>query len=74
MRELVTHLSNGKHLTPRQIIEAAAFLVDLGPTAETKAAFLQALSNKGETPDEIAGFVNEFLKLAVEPGIYPDKL
>ena len=74
MRELVTHLSKGKHLTPKQIIEAAAFLVDPKPTAETKATFLKALSTKGETPDEIAGFVTEFLKLAVEPGIDPAKL
>lgn len=74
MRELVTHLSKGKHLTPKQIVEAAAFLVDHAPTPETKAAFLKALSTKGETPDEIAGFVNEFLKLAVEPGIDPKKL
>lgn len=74
MRDLVTHLSQGKHLTPKQVVEAAAFLVDHGPTAETKAAFLRALSKKGETPDEIAGFVTEFLKLAVEPGIEAAKL
>ena len=69
MRDLVSHLSKGKHLTPKQIVEAASFLVDPAPTAETKAAFLKALSNKGETPDEIAGFVNEFLKLAVDTRI-----
>ena len=74
MRELVTHLSKGQALTPKQIVEAAAFLVDPAPTAETKATFLKALAAKGETPNEIAGFVNEFLKLAVDPGIDRTKL
>ncbi|MCL4107883.1 UNVERIFIED_CONTAM: hypothetical protein GTU68_001200 [Idotea baltica] len=34
-----------------------------------KADFLRALAQKGETPTEIATFVNEFLKRAVDPGL-----
>ncbi len=74
MQDLIQHLAAGKDLTARLIAEATAFLADPKPAAETKAAFLKALSAKGETPDEIAGFVNEFLKLAVDPGIDPSKL
>lgn len=69
MQVLIQQLESGQPLTSKQIAEAAAFLVDPNPTAETKASFLKALNQKGETPDEIAGFVTEFLKLAVDPGI-----
>ena len=69
MQVLVQHLNSGGDLNTRQIAEAAYFLTDPQPTPETKAAFLKALAQKGETPDEIAGFVEEFLKLAVDPGL-----
>jgi anthranilate phosphoribosyltransferase len=39
-----------------------------------KADFLRALAKKGETPAEIAAFVQEFFKLAVDPGIDRAKL
>lgn len=74
MQELIQHLATGQSLNTRQIADAAAFLVDPQPTPETKAAFLKALSVKGETPEEIAGFVTEFLRLAVDPGIDRAKL
>ena len=69
MKDLIKHLSSGQTLTLKNIGEATAFLTDPAPSAERKAAFLKALASKGETPDEIAGFVTEFLKLAVDPGI-----
>jgi len=74
MQTLLTPLAAGKSLTEAQVREAAAFLVDEHESAETKAAFLRALSQKGETPAEIAGFVHEFLKLAVDPGLDRSKL
>ncbi len=74
MQDLIQHLAAGKDLTPRLIAEATAFLADPKPAAEIKAAFLKALAGKGETPDEIAGFVGEFLKLAIDPGIDHTKL
>jgi anthranilate phosphoribosyltransferase len=43
--------------------------VEPSAAAEQKVDFLRALARKGETPDEIAAFVGEFLKLAVDPGI-----
>ncbi|WP_377165754.1 anthranilate phosphoribosyltransferase [Prosthecobacter fluviatilis] len=57
------------HLSSAQIAEATALLVDPEVTAAAKAGFLRALAKKGETPAEIALFVQEFLKLAVDPGI-----
>ncbi len=69
MQVLASHLASGKHLSAAQVAEATAFLVDPSPTPEVKAAFLKALNDKGETPEEIALFVEEFLKLAVDPKI-----
>ncbi len=69
MQELEIHLKEGRELSPSQVREAAAFLIDPQPAAERKAALLRALSVKGESPSEIAGFVEEFLRHAVEPGI-----
>ena len=69
MQDLIQHLNARQDLNAKQIADAAAFLVDPNPGDEVKAAFLSALAAKGETPDEIAGFVTEFLKLAVDPGI-----
>ena len=63
------HLVAGKNLAAAQIADAAAFLVSPDEDAVAKAGFLRALARKGETPDEIAAFVGEFLKLAVDPGI-----
>ena len=69
MDALVKHLVAGKNLSSSQVTAAAAFLVEPSAAAEEKAGFLRALACKGETPDEIAAFVGEFLKLAVDPGI-----
>jgi len=74
MQTLLSHLAAGKSLTDAQVREAAAFLVDEHESAETKAALLRALARKGETPAEIACFVQEFLKLAVDPGLDHAKL
>lgn len=68
------HLAAGGHLTPAQIHTAAAFLVEPEESPETKAGFLRTLARKGETPAEIAGFVQEFLRLAVDPGLDRAKL
>lgn len=69
MQELARHLAVGKKLSPAQVGQAAAFLVDASASPAAKADFLRALAAKGETPDEIAAFADEFLKLAVNPGI-----
>jgi anthranilate phosphoribosyltransferase len=71
MQELENHLVTGKDLTPAQVREAAAFLLDPAPEPAQKAALLKALAKKGETPGEIAAFVDEFLKHAISPPIDP---
>ncbi|HRJ09970.1 MAG TPA: anthranilate phosphoribosyltransferase [Prosthecobacter sp.] len=69
MKKILSDLKMGNALTEAQIREAAAFLTDEHESDETKAVFLKALAEKGETPAEIAAFVGEFLKLAVDPGL-----
>src|SRR4051812_6558910 len=61
MQELESHLQAGQDLTPTQVRQAAAFLLDPAPEAARKAALLRALARKGETAAEITAFVNEFL-------------
>jgi len=74
MESLTTQLLSKTNLADAQIAEAAAALVDPALESTVKADFLRALAKKGETPAEIAAFVNEFLKLAVDPGLDRSKL
>jgi anthranilate phosphoribosyltransferase len=74
MESLTHQLLSTTNLTNAQIAEAAAHLVDPAIESAVKADFLRALAQKGETPAEIAAFVNEFLKLAVDPGLDRTKL
>lgn len=74
MESLTHQLTAKTNLDDAQIAAAALQLVDPAVTAASKADFLRALSRKGETPAEIAGFVTEFLKLAVDPGLDRSKL
>jgi anthranilate phosphoribosyltransferase len=74
MENLIASLKAGTRLDDTQIAEAASQLVDAAVTAADKANFLRALAKKGETPAEIAQFVQQFLKLAVDPGLDRAKL
>lgn len=74
MREIEQQLQEGKDLSTTQVKTVAAFLLDANPEPETKVAVLRALAKKGETPEEIATFVNEFLAQAVDPQINPANL
>jgi anthranilate phosphoribosyltransferase len=67
MKELIKYLQEGTELSGNQVQEAATDLLDESIKISTKADFLEALSKKGETPAEIAAFVEEFLKHAVVP-------
>ena len=69
MEALTQHLANGQSLNSSQVSEAATGLLDEALDANQKAAFLKALSAKGETPEEIAAFVNSFLEFAVRPPV-----
>lgn len=74
MELLTNQLLSKNNLNDAQIAEAAACLVDPAVESAVKANFLRALAKKGETPAEIAAFVCEFLKLAVDPKIDRAKL
>lgn len=74
METLIASLKAGKPLDDAQTAEAAGRLVDPGLGAGVKADFLRALHQKGESPAEIAAFVREFLKLAVDPRLDRSKL
>lgn len=74
MDSLIASLQAGTHLTDALIAEAAGALVDPALEAVAKADFLRALARKGETPQEIAAFVQAFLQRAVDPGLDRGKL
>ena len=67
MDALIHHLEGKQDLTPREVEVAVELLLDPAAADEKKERLLQALSRKGETPGEIAGFVEAFLAQAVNP-------
>lgn len=69
MDALIHHLEEGRELEPREVEVAAELLLDTAVADEKKGRLLEALSKKGETPAEIAGFVEAFLEHAVDPGV-----
>ena len=69
MNALISHLENGNDLAPREIEIAANLLLDPLVDDLKKQQLLLALSKKGESPEEIAGFVEAFLEHAVDPMI-----
>ncbi len=73
MQEL-TEAAQVAELEPARITEAASALLDEAVDAGTKAAFLAALSRRGETPAEIAAFCDAFLARAVVPAIDRDSI
>jgi anthranilate phosphoribosyltransferase len=66
LQDLAAAASSGE-LGRDQVAAAAEAIVDPAISAPAKATFLRALAQRGETPAEIAGFVNAFLALAVDP-------
>jgi len=73
-QDLINHLRSGLALDSDAISAAAGFLLDPAAPDEAKADFLTALSRKGETAAEIAGFVHAFLDHAVRPPLDPASL
>jgi anthranilate phosphoribosyltransferase len=74
MLDHVTHLQTGRELSPGQIEEAVAALLDPQREDSAKADFLKALRQKGETAGELAGFAQCLLKRAVDPQLDPARL
>jgi len=69
LSKLITQLSARKNLSGEEISSAIIELTSDTVPPQTKAAFLSALAQKGETPDEIAAFAAELRKLAIQPPI-----
>jgi anthranilate phosphoribosyltransferase len=67
MDALIHHLEHKQELSPREIEVAASLLLDPAAPDSKKERLLEALALKGETADEIAGFVEAFLEHAVDP-------
>lgn len=67
MQDLTAQLKNSLDLTPDGISRAVAALLEESVTDNDKADFLVALSDKGETPGEIAEFAIAFLERALAP-------
>lgn len=67
MDALIHHLEAKQELSSREVEVAAELLLDPAASDEKKARLLKALALKGETPAEIAGFVEAFLEHAVDP-------
>lgn len=61
-------LSRREHLTPEEAEAAAETLADPEVPDAEKRDFLLSLTEKGETPEEIAGFAKVFLRHARSPG------
>ncbi|NOX99249.1 MAG: anthranilate phosphoribosyltransferase [Verrucomicrobia bacterium] len=74
MKELTEYLKEGQELDRDQVVVAGDALLDESIAAEEKADFLSELASKGETPGEIAAFVEVFLDRAVDPGLSSDQL
>lgn len=62
---LTDHVRSGATLAPQQVALAAHALLEDSAEDESKAAFLEALAARGESPAEIAEFVRQFLQRAV---------
>ena len=67
MDALIHHLEQQQELSPREVEVAVSLLLDPAAPDAKKERLLEALANKGETPAEIAGFVEAFLEQAVSP-------
>lgn len=74
MDDLIAELRASHDLDAAQIDHAVGALTSPEVTDETKAEFLKALRDKGETAREIAGFVQALLARAVDPGLDPENL
>lgn len=74
MRALVEKLRAGADLNANEIGYAVALLLSDKKDAREKADFLTALAEKGESAEEIAGFVQHLIDRAIPPGLDPASL
>jgi anthranilate phosphoribosyltransferase len=74
MKFAIERLRSGFDLVPGEIESVLAQLLSPKIDEQTKAAFLEALHQKGETAGEILGFARALIKDAIDPGIDPGEL
>ena len=74
MLALTKKLHAGLDLTPADVRYAVAILLSAEGDDDAKAEFLTALHRKGESADEISGFVEQMIERAVDPMIDPATL
>jgi len=67
LSELLPDLQGGRDLDLIQADRAARELASVDVEPAVKKSFLLALNEKGETPDEVAGFASAFRRLARKP-------
>lgn len=74
MKAQIEKLQAGIDLTGSDIRYAVTLLLADNVDDELKAGFLTALHDKGESADEIVGFIEHLMERAIDPGIDPAKL
>lgn len=74
MDALISMVEAGQELNARHAEAAVEFLLDGQAGDEKKGQFLRALAKKGETPAEIAAFVEAFLKRSITVELPPEEL
>ncbi len=74
MQPLIEKLRAGRDLTRSEVGIAVSLLLSPETDDRDKAEFLIALHRKGESPEEIAVFVEQLIDRAVDPGIDTSKL
>jgi len=74
MQPLIAKLNAMLDLSPAEIESAVTELISAVTGDDLKAHFLKALREKGETAEELAGFVRALLRHAVDPGISQEEL
>ncbi|HYJ04729.1 MAG TPA: anthranilate phosphoribosyltransferase [Chthoniobacterales bacterium] len=74
MKGLIKKLRSGTDLNPGDINFAMSLLLSDSTEDALKADFLTALHRKGESVEEIVGFVQQLIDRAIDPLIDPKKL
>jgi len=69
LEQLIQQLNAAQTLAEMQVWQAVEWLASEKIPAERKADFLAALSNKGETPEEIAAFARALRDKSILPPI-----
>lgn len=68
MTDILETLGTATPLAPDEIRRACGALLDGGIPVKTRAEFLRRLHRRGETPEEVAGFVGVLLERALPAG------